>query len=392
FDFGKQIYLKRMGEARFPIFAANMRGPDGAPLPGHKDREIRVVDGVKIGLVGLTAEDAPEKSNPGDLRIAGVFDALQAQAKALRDEGADVVVAVVHAQRNIDNRIHDLGLVDVLLSGDDHDLRYIYNGKSVLIEGAEDGAYVSALDLVFDDARDSAGRLGWRPKIRIIDTADVTPDPEVAARVAFYEEQLTRELDVPLATLAAPLDSRSAVVRGGEAGWGNLIADAIRAAAKADFAVMNGGGVRGGVRYEAGHRLTRRDVLAELPFGNKTLAFRLTGAQLREVMEHAYGEFPRPAGQFLHISGGRVVIDASRKPGARVTEFVIGGKPVDDAAWYTVAASDFFLRGGDGFPNFTQGALRTRVEDAQLIANDVMVYARRLATVDAKPEGRVTAR
>ncbi len=58
----------------------------------------------------------------------------------------------------------------------------------------------------------------WSPRVRVIDTADVTPDPAIAARVAYYEGLLTRELDVALGTLREPLDSRSAVVRGGERG------------------------------------------------------------------------------------------------------------------------------------------------------------------------------
>ena len=33
FDFGKDVYLKRVAEAGFPFFAANMREPDGKPLP-----------------------------------------------------------------------------------------------------------------------------------------------------------------------------------------------------------------------------------------------------------------------------------------------------------------------------------------------------------------------
>ncbi len=392
FDFGKATYLKRMAEARFPIYAANLRGPDGAPLPGHRDHTIIDVDGVKVAIVGLTAQDAPEKSNPGDLKIAPVEATLARIAAELRKQGAHVVVGVVHAARPIDNPIHDKGIVDVLLSGDDHDIRYIYNGKSVLMEGGEDGLYVLALDLVFDDKPSPTGRIGWVPKVRIIDTADVTPDAEIARRVAHYEALRSRELDVELATLAAPLDSRSATVRGGEAGWGNLITDAVRAATNADLAIMNGGGIRGGVRFDAGQRLTRRHVLAELPFGNKTLAFRLTGAELKAALEHGYAAFPRPSGEFLHLSGGRVVIDTSRKPGERVVDFTIGGKPVDPRAYYTVAASDFFLRGGDGFRQFTESALRTRVEDAQLIANDVMIHVRKLGMVNAAPEGRVVAK
>src|SRR5437870_9191200 len=45
FDFGKAVFLQRMAEAKFPLYAANLRGPDGAPLPGFKDRAIVTVDG-----------------------------------------------------------------------------------------------------------------------------------------------------------------------------------------------------------------------------------------------------------------------------------------------------------------------------------------------------------
>ena len=68
----------------------------------------------------------------------------------------------------------------------------------------------------------------WWPQFRVIDTATVTPDPEVAAAVAGFEQKLTREMDVPLGTTAVELDSRNATVRTREAAIGNLIADAMR--------------------------------------------------------------------------------------------------------------------------------------------------------------------
>src|SRR5829696_7107445 len=36
FDYGKDVFLKRMGEASFPLYAANLRGPDGRPLAGFR--------------------------------------------------------------------------------------------------------------------------------------------------------------------------------------------------------------------------------------------------------------------------------------------------------------------------------------------------------------------
>ena len=50
FDFGKAVFRKRMAEAKFPVFAANMTEADGRPLAGIKDRDIVSFDGMRIGL------------------------------------------------------------------------------------------------------------------------------------------------------------------------------------------------------------------------------------------------------------------------------------------------------------------------------------------------------
>jgi 5'-nucleotidase/UDP-sugar diphosphatase len=53
FDFGRDVFLERMAEAKFPLFGANLRRADGSPVPGHQDRSIREFDGVKIGITGI---------------------------------------------------------------------------------------------------------------------------------------------------------------------------------------------------------------------------------------------------------------------------------------------------------------------------------------------------
>src|ERR1700674_5054324 len=54
FDFGKAVFFQRMREAKFPVYAANLRAADGQPLPGIKDRAVVSFDGVRIGLTGAT--------------------------------------------------------------------------------------------------------------------------------------------------------------------------------------------------------------------------------------------------------------------------------------------------------------------------------------------------
>src|SRR6266545_2406683 len=253
FDFGKSIFLQRMAEARFPLYAANLRGPDGAPLPNFKDRSIVTIDGVRIGLTGATYDDSARASSPQDLQFAPTVATMQGQAETLRREGADFVVAVIHAAREQSYEILGTRTVDLILSGHTHDLFINYDGRTAIVESNYDAHYVTAIDVAIEVKERSGRRVTtWWPQFRVIDTAAVTPDPEVAAVVAKFENELSKRIDTPIGTTAIELDSRVATVRRQEAAIGDLIADAMRASTHADAAVMNGGGIRGGKVYAPG--------------------------------------------------------------------------------------------------------------------------------------------
>lgn len=393
FDFGKKMFLQRMAEAQFPLFAANLRGPDGQPLAGFKDRAIVEIDGVRIGLVGATYDDTARTSNPEDLQFLPTVATAKTQAEALRRDGADFVVAVVHASRAQDYELFAARTVDLILTGHDHDLFVEFDGRNAIVESSYDAHYVAAIDVEID-IREQNGRRAavWWPNFRIIDTATVAPDPQVAAAVAGYQAELTREMDVPLATTVVELDSRNATVRSGEAAIGNLIADAMRAAAGADVAVMNGGGIRAGKVYAPGSTITRRDILAELPFSNRVVTLYLTGRDLRAALENGFSVLPRAGGRFPQVSGLSIEIDPRQPAGTRVVSVKVDDAPLDEAKTYKVATADFLARGGDGYVQFRDATRALPDNDAPLLANDVMVYVRRQGTVRTGVEGRIVAK
>src|SRR2546422_2023249 len=255
FDFGKTTFLQRMAEAKFTLYAANLRGADGGPLPNFKDRSITTIDGVRIGLTGATYDDTPRTSSPEDLKFLPTVATTKDAAEALRREGADFVVAVVHASRQQDYAIFETRAVDLVLSGHDHDLFIEFDGRNAMAESSYDAHYVTAIDVVITVKEENGRRsVTWWPQFRIIDTATVTPDPEVAAVVGEYEGELSKELDAALGTTAVALDSRTATVRTREAAIGNLVADAMRASTHADAAVTNGGGI-GRRAHRVGHEI-----------------------------------------------------------------------------------------------------------------------------------------
>jgi 2',3'-cyclic-nucleotide 2'-phosphodiesterase (5'-nucleotidase family) len=199
-------------------------------------------------------------------------------------------------------------------------------------------------------------------------------------------------MDVPISTTAVELDSRNATMRSREAAIGNLVADAMRTKTRADVAIMNGGGIRGGKLYAPGTAITRRDVLAELPFRNRVVTIEITGAALRQAIENGLSRLPNQAGRFPQVSGLAVEYDPKRPAGARILSIKAGDAPLDPAKTYRVTTNDFMARGGDGYSMFADVKPLLPIDDAPLVANELMVYLREVGTVRSTVDGRMKAR
>ncbi|MCF4127345.1 bifunctional metallophosphatase/5'-nucleotidase [Methylobacterium sp. SyP6R] len=373
FDFGQTIYLERMRAANFPVFAANLRRPDGSPVPGTSESTILTVGGIKLGVVGIALPETPAKSQSGDWTFGPAVATLAREAASLRAAGAEMVLAVCHTDRATDEALVASRHADIVLSGHDHDLALRYDGRTVFAESGHDAEYVTAIDI---KAEGTGTALTWTAAFRIHDTAEIEPDPEVLAVVNRLEGDLARELDVPLGRVTNALDTRIEVVRRGEAAFGDLVADALRHAAGAEIGLMNGGGIRGNRTYPADSALTRRDVLTELPFGNTSVLVKISGAQVLAALENGFSELGRSAGRFPQVSGITVTVDPAAAIGKRVVEVRVGGTALDPARSYTVAANNFMLAGGNDYGMLAEGRTLVGATDGTLVANVVMSYIR----------------
>jgi len=392
FDFGREMFLKRMSEFRAAVVAANLRDVDGKPIAGIEDARLIEIGGIKLGLIGLTADDSAVTSRPGKLRFGESLGTAEREAARLRKAGAELIVLVPHAGRDLDEKLFVSGVADVILSGHDHDLYMRFNEKTAIVEAGADGMVVVAVDLELDiEARsDGSRRVRWWPRFRVIDTADVAPDADVAARVAAYEAKLDAELGQPIGRTATELDSRNAAVRGGEAVIGNLFADALRERTNADVTLINGGGFRGGKVYPAGSALSRKDVLSELPFLNKAYVLEVTGATLKAALEAGFTGAENEVGRFPQVSGIRVKADLTRPNGRRVVAVEVGGKPLSEARSYRLVTNDYLANGGDGYMPLKSAKVLRGDADADLVANIVIDHIKAKGTVSPKLDGRIT--
>jgi 2',3'-cyclic-nucleotide 2'-phosphodiesterase (5'-nucleotidase family) len=321
------------------------------------------------------------------------LDTGKAKAASLRAAGADIVVAVVHTPLTVDMLLLRAGAADLILSGHDEFLLAFFDGKAALTESGSQGNYAIVTTLAVDKiAADGQTTVKWWPDFRIVDTATVTPDPEIAALVKTYTDKLSAELTTPIGRTATPLDSRRATVRGGEAAIGNLFADAMRDAVGADVAITNGGGIRADREYAAGTELTRGDILAELPFGNRTVKLQVTGAAIRTALENGLSQAGQGAGRFPQVSGLTIEADLNQPPGSRVLALKIGDAALDPAKTYTLATNDFMANGGDGYKVLKEAKQLVSPIDGQIMASQVIGYIEKAGTVAPKVEGRLSLR
>ncbi|WP_018699709.1 bifunctional metallophosphatase/5'-nucleotidase [Amorphus coralli] len=390
FDFGRDIFLERMAALETTKLAANLRDAQNEKLAGFNDRIIREIAGLKVGFLGIAGDRTPVVSSPGDLRFAPSIQTAFDQARLLRNEGADFIVAVVHDNISRDLLLARSGAFDVVLSGDDHVLTVTYDGRSALLESREQGELLVVMDVDFS-VEESNGRrdVDWHPAFRIVETATVAPDPNLSASVSAYQASLDEGLDDPICTIAAELDTRRASVRMQEAAFGNLIADAMREATGADIAITNGGSIRGDRVYPAGTPMTLRNLLTELPFANRTVLVEITGTDIVRALENGFSLSDTGAGRFPQVSGMIVEADRSRPAGSRIAAVTIAGEPLDPGRRYRLATNDFLARGGDGYSALRNADTIIDAKDGVLVVNVVAAHLGRAAAFTPKTDGRI---
>ena len=309
---------------------------------------------------------------------------MKAQAEALRREGADFVVGgrARHAHRRLRGPRHR-AVRSGAHAGTPTTCSSTTTAAHAMVESNYDAHYVTAIDIRIDVKVEGGKRITtWWPEFRVIDTATVTPDPEVAAVVAGYEAQLSRELDLPIGTTAVELDSRTMTVRTREAAIGTLIADAMRVSTHADAAVTNGGGIRGGRIYAPGSadhppRHPRRAAVRQSSGRDRHQRRRSQAGDRERPVAAAQSGRPVSAGVGAGDRGRseasgrkpRAVDESRRRPAGREAAFIVWRPTTTCCAAAT--ATPCSATPPEVLP----------ATDAPLISTDVMDYVARIGTV-----------
>jgi len=390
FDFGPEVAAQRIGESRFPWLGANVIGPNGQIFGGAVATTIRQAGELRIGFAGvLTAATARVSKAPG-IEFQPELPALRDAAAALRAAGVDLVVALTHLDLEQDREAQRVPGVDLVLGGHDHDPAALMERGVLALKAGSDAYWLGVVELTVDKPANGPARItsvGWR----MVPNTGTPPSPAIAPLVAAVESRLDSALGEKLATLAAPLDSRAGTVRAREAAIGNLFADALRAHLAADVALINGGGLRGNREYPVGHALTRRDLVAEAPFGNVVMLLEATGDELRQLLENGVSHVADMDGRFPQVSGLRFTYDPRAPRGDRLRQVLVGGQPLVPRRKYRLATTDYLREGRDGYELMRDLPVLVDASGAMLLVSVVADAARRAGRLALVPEGRIRA-
>jgi len=370
FTMRKPCRLEPFTGAKFRFLAANVRTADGVTL--FAPTAIRQFGPVRIGFIGMTLKGTENLVAPS--AIAGLtFTDEAATANALvpqlREQGADTIVLLIHQGGRTPAFTDGQGCgglsgdilpildkldpaIATVISGHTHYAYICQRGGRLLTSAGKYGYLFSDVRLDFDL---STHRLIAQHATNLI-TGSGAEDPALKALVARYAAAAAPEANRVVGHLAGPTPRDDT---GGESPVANLVADALHDAARApakggaQFALVNGSGVRAALIPAADGRVTYGQIFSDKPFGNSVVTKTLTGAHLKALLEQqfrapSYAPSFRPA-LLIPSAGLSYSYDLSRPAGSRITAIRLNGRSVVPSARYRVATNNYLASGGDGY-------------------------------------------
>jgi 2',3'-cyclic-nucleotide 2'-phosphodiesterase (5'-nucleotidase family) len=357
FNYGWKHLVELSKEIQFPVLSANIKQTDGTRL--FKPYIIKEVDGVKIGIIGLTTPETAYKTNPKN--VEGIqFTDPSVEAKAAVDEirsKVDVVVVLGHLGQDASSKDTSLKVVkevpgiDIFIDGHSHTVLakgMVGDNGTLIASAGEYTKYLGVVDLWVD------GGKVIQKQAKLIDAAqatDVQPNADIAALIASIQKEQEPILKEVVAQTSVNLEGAREKVRAGETNLGDLLTDAMRDITGADVALTNGGGIRASIKTGT---VTKGDIITVLPFGNQIVTLKVKGSDIQAALENGTASYPELSGGFPQVSGISFKIDTSASKGSRVHSILIGGKPLDPDATYTLATNDFTAVGGDQYTMFAK--------------------------------------
>lgn len=447
FDMGPEVTARFIGgfSPTIPFLSANLDFSGEPDLQALVDKGLIAAGTVietgeeRIGVIGAVTPLLPNISSPRNVKVSPVLPAVQAEAENLAAQGVNKIILVSHLQDVAEEieLVAELSGVDVVIAGGGDDLlknegdtclpdEEAVNPYPVMVEDASGtmvpvvtapGGYrcIGELNVTFDSSGNVTAAEGRSVGVGF----DVTPDPDVQANVVEPLAMAVSRIGSEVIGISeVPLDGRRPEIRIMATNEGNLMADALRAAATnlaegfgisaPHVAIQNGGGIRNASLIPSGE-ITVGTTWDIAPFRNFVVVGEVSRATFHVLLEQAVDRIPGAGGQWAQVSGFTLTYDPAApareiardgdcslvgNPGERVRKVVLDdgtvivmdgqvvpGEPV------VLATIDFLANGGDCYPLADVSFTKLGVSYQQALANYISMDLGGRITAEDYPEG-----
>jgi 2',3'-cyclic-nucleotide 2'-phosphodiesterase (5'-nucleotidase family) len=350
FDVSQKDLQKRLNESNFPWISANVKlKTKEAAIPFYKERngkkenvnetfikEFSDADGTKI-KVGFISVVIP--SNPKDfVEYSNMFVKARASYASLKDK-VDVVFGLTHVKLANDKRIAKLIPDLPLIMGGHEHTNSLDTIGNVLIAKADANAKTAYIHRISFDKKTKKTIV--KSELKEINTS-IKTDEKVEVVVDKWQTILTERIkdiipnpDEVIYNTDIPLDGRDTPIRSIQTNLGEVITKSMSFtyADKIDCALVNGGSIR--IDDELVGAINAVDIFRVLPYGGAILKVKIKGRLLKRVLD--YGVLAAGTGAYLQRFNAEKVGE----------EWMVKNHPLNINKIYTVAFSDYLLKGFD---------------------------------------------
>lgn len=380
FDFGIDTFLSLKTAAKFPIISSNIVTAADNRLLCEPSAAFNVTDTIQLTVIGVTTTQLMQTTKPSnvkDLKVIDPLESVRREYDAAAQKGPVIVLS--HSEVVTDEAIANaLPGLTAIISGHNHvllDPRKLV-GNVPVFQAFEKGRYLGKLDLTIHPTTRVANITSWT--YLPIDQR-VEADPDIEALLATYQAKLDETFKAVIGTNKEYLNGDRNMIRYEETNLGNFATDIMREHTGTDIALINSGSLRASIDVGP---ITVEELFQTMPYANEMLIVEVKGSVINDMLRRSVrASRDEEDGGFLHVSGVRFRI-RDREP----VGIEIGGKPLDLAATYRLAITDFMAEGGDGYDMLVGlDAVKTGLPLRELIVDTVWMKG----TIDVRTDGRI---
>lgn len=352
FDLKEEDLQKRLNESNFywtsaNVFQNNDDGPrsfffrrDNDTIYVPETYTISMMDNdgtqIEVGLFGVTLP-----SNPRDfVYYADIYLEANSAYTALQMQRVDMIIGLTHLDIVDDVKLANrFPEIKMIMGGHDHRNMLVPtdNGRVAKADANAKTMYIHTI--IYDK----------KTKITKIDSHLMPIDDRIASKpeVKAIVDKWNRVLDNGLKEIVAnpyeviyaaetTLDGMDSSNRRKQTNLGEIVTHAMAVSFNTEIeaAIVNGGSFR--LDDNLVGDVTSLDIFRVLPFGGNVVKVDMKGGLLKEVLD--YGESKRGKGAYLQ----RYKITQNKKG-----EWLLNLMKIEDENVYTIAVSDFLLKGLD---------------------------------------------